>query len=320
MSRETALASLKETSAASISNVPPAAPSSVASGETAPPLGGDGGGAEKTNSEAGGGEDLQSSRFAAIAKREAKLVKDREEWAKIRDQEKAEIEKLKGELKEKLTPIEKFQVMRSQDPVAALKELGFSDTDIINFMAQSEKRELTPEEKAKLAAQEEIEKFRREEAEKAAKAETERNDQIISKFRSDIKAQIQKEAEKYEFCAFYDDVAVQKVFDHIEKVAKETQELIPIEQALAEVEAYYEEEDRLLSEKVKKRNKGGVVGEEKKEETKTDSKKEEKAPPPPKTLTNAATATVAGTAKVEKTETRAEKRARLAEALRRGSL
>lgn len=84
----------------------------------------------------------------SLAKKEAEIVRQRmelkkqqEEWAPR--QKKAE---------EILKIGEEFETLRKTDPFAAFRRIGFSETEIFNFLAASETKEPTAEEKAIAAA------------------------------------------------------------------------------------------------------------------------------------------------------------------------
>lgn len=254
--------------------------------------------------------ELESTKFTALAKREQALVKEREALKR----EKDALESERARVKEVLTPFEQFKVLKEKDPVEALKNLGFSETDIVNFLA-AEKKEPTMEEKAAAAAKGEIENFRKEQAEKESKVQAEKNIQLIKSFENQITNTITKEADKFEYCNFYGKIAEAQIMETVQQVLIDTGDLISAKEAAQMVEDMYEAEDKAMSERIKKRKplvpepvqvipdaplKPSVAG----------------VPPKPKSLTNAATATVATT--VNRKETSEQKRARLEEALRSG--
>lgn len=263
---------------------------------------------------------VDSDRFAKLAAREAKFVKEREQF-------KSEQQKL-YELKNQLTPVkeqyDKFIALKDKDPVAALKDIGFSETDIFNFMAAKE--EPTPEEKAIRAAEAAAEaKIKAHEdrlaAEKARELK-ERDDRAIGGFKEGIGNAIKKDAEKYEFCAFKGDEAEGIVYETVLEIMKEDKEIPPhkaMQEALELTEKYYREEDEEMGKKLKSRQpkveSAPVV--EDKNPKRVRTPEAPKAPMKPvATLTNRATPTVAST--VPKTETAQQKRARLENWLRSG--
>ena len=80
----------------------------------------------------------ESDRFAHLAKREAHLV-NRDKDLKEREL-KAKALLDKGEL---------FEATRKKNPVEALKLIGFTETDILNYLAEQDSvPDPTPEEKA----------------------------------------------------------------------------------------------------------------------------------------------------------------------------
>lgn len=251
-------------------------------------------------------EDLASSRFAAFAKKEQKLVHDREALQK----ERAEWEPKKVELEKFYNQAKTFEELRQKDPVAALKSVGFSDADIVNMMVDQVVTELTPEQKAAKAASDEIQKFKDEQAKEKLTAQQQRDQELIVKFKTEISDIIKKEADKLEYCAFYGEVAEDAVYRLVAMHLQRTGEMISAEEAASEMEKFYEETDKAMA-KLKKRQPAAPPA-------------PPAAPPTPPaappsraaSLTNRATATVAST--VPRRETREEKRARLEQMLRNG--
>lgn len=251
-------------------------------------------------------EQLESTKFAQLSKREQAIVNEREALKKEREALEGE----KNKVKEELSQFEQFKILKSKDPVAALKKLGFSESDIINFMADAGEapKEKTPAEIATEAAQAEIAKARKEDAEKAAKTQIEYEERVVSQFKGDLSTHLKTNTEKLPFCAHREAEAEAKAFETVNQVLKDTGEMISIEQAFQMAEDYYKEDFEALQ---KKRNPSPESPEE---PVKEEPVKSSTAPARPKTLTNAATATVAST--VSKKETREEKRARLERTLR----
>lgn len=262
---------------------------------------------------------VDSDRFAKIASREAKLVKERELF-------KSEQQKLyedKAKTQKIIEEYNKFQEMKLKDPIAALKEAGFSETDIFNYMASAEKKEPTAQEIAETAAQAEIKKLRDEMAEREAKDLKDRDDRNVKAFQSEISKAIVKDAEKYEYCAFEGPEAEATIFQTVLEIIKSEPDISPfkaMQEAMELAENYYENRDKEMS-KLKKRQppvpvdaKPPVQTTKAPQRTRTVQAPvaEKKAP----TLTPKATATIAST--IKKQESASEKRARLESWLRTG--
>lgn len=252
-------------------------------------------------------KELDSARWAAIAKKEQRMVHQQQALKKREE----EIALLESQLKEKLTPFQEFEIQRSKDPVAALRGLGFSETDIFNWLAQSEKKELTPEEKAEAAAQKKIEEFKKEQAEKEAQAKQAQDKEVITRFKGRIKSFLSANKDKYEACADYGEIAEDAAYRLIEQIAKDTGEVISLDEAFQAHEDFYTGEYERMSKykKFQKKEEVAPAPEEKKIVSRT---------MPQKTLTNAATQTIAST--VPKNETREQKRERLINMLKESGL
>lgn len=262
---------------------------------------------------------LDSDAAAIMARKEAKFVRERNEWNKTRDIEKAEIEDLKKKLKDPYDKIQAFEAKRKEDPIAALKEIGFTETEIFNFLSSQEKKELTPEDIARAAAQEELGKYKDEQAKLLAEAEKLRDDGIISKFQETISKTIKADSDKYEYIAFYGTEAEDLVFKTVNSVLKDEGKLIDLKEALELVENYYEEQDKAMS-SIKKRQpkealSPGLAPAPERTRTITPPVGNN---PPSKTITNRLSPTASST--VKRAETHEQKKARLIDALKRGKL
>ncbi len=249
--------------------------------------------------------NLDSDRFAHLAKKEAAIQKEREALKAEREANAAE----KARYEEVGAKYRSFEEMRVKDPIAAMKLAGFTDTDIFNFYAKAQedaKAKDTPEAKAVAAAEAKIKEFedRQAKAQEAQRAESDAG--VIKRYQSHISRVVTGDKDKFEFCNFNGPVAESLIYDtvvaHFEatKDPKTGQgEVLSPQEAAEMVEKYYEDQDKAMS-ALKKR--GGKV---------------ETAPPEPppaippasKTLTNKVTPTVASS--IPKAETREQKRERL---------
>jgi hypothetical protein len=266
-------------------------------------------------------ETIDSDRFAMIAKKEAKLVKEREEFKK----EQTAIQEERAKLKAYVDKIEAFEAKRKADPIAALKDIGFTDTEIYNALAEGggEKKEPTTEEIARAAAAEEVTKFKTEQEKIAAEAQKAKEQSLVTEYTTKISSAIKANPEKYEYSNYYGKVAEELAVEFATENVKLNGELLSPEEVAEAIEAYYEEQDKAMSQLKKRQPKEttpGPTGTIKTEPARTRTVVPPVGAPPPapsKTLTNKATATVAST--VARRETHEQKKERLIAALKAGT-
>lgn len=256
-----------------------------------------------------------STQLSHLMKKEARLQTDKEAFKKEQEEFKA----LKARVQEVYDKAENFEKTRKVDPVKALKELGFSEKEIIDYLSIDDP-ELSPEERAQRAAQAEIKKFRDEEAEKALQARKNNDSQLVEKFKKDVSALIQADLEKYELCAHYGPAAEQLIFDIAVEEAKEKRP-IDIASIAEDVEKFYIEDFDSVKKLKKLTPHEEAIVEEAKEiqRSRVVHPPQEIVKPRATTLTNKITATSASLAKpTDRVETRDEKRARLEQMIRGG--
>lgn len=269
--------------------------------------------------------ELDSSRFAKLAQKETEIVRARLELKKEQEAVLAE--------KERFKPIwerhKAFEETKSKDPIAALKMLGFSETDVINFMAAEAKPEQTSEEKAIAAAQaaadERIKVFEESQSKKIREEQQERDNKAIQGYKSTLSDTVEKDKDKYEYCAHYGSVATDLAYELAEQIAvkSEGKEVISAQEAIQMVEDYYEEQDKLMSSLKKRQPKTETPPAKPAEPDKkvTPGFPNAEQPKPTlsrtRTLTNSATASVAST-RQKLNESKEQKRERLMNILRNG--
>jgi len=192
--------------------------------------------------------ELDSTRFNLLAKKEAEIQRERESYKKDREAYNADLAKLKG-VQEQIATFEK---LRETDKIAAIKSLGFSDTDLINLFASLEDNS-TPEEKAQRAAQKTIDEFKKEQADNQTKAQQEANKRVLESFNRSIVNEFKRDPEKYEYCNYYGEIAQALVESTATQIIESGGEL-PFKNgqvdytALVEmVENYYESEDKAMN-------------------------------------------------------------------------
>lgn len=273
---------------------------------------------------------LQSTPFNHLAKKEAELVRQRNEFKK--EQETLATER--AQLQEAAKQYQAYEEAKKTDPVAALKMLGFNEADIFNYMAGQQPAELTPEQKAVQAAEQaadtKIKAFEAAQAKKEKDAQEAQDLGLIQGFKGEVTSVIQKNPEKYEYCAFYGKSAEELAYEVTLAVVKNSngEDIITAQEAADMVEEFYEEQDKLMSSLKKRQPKvDSTVPTQKTEPTRsrtvTPGNPNAEQPKPTVTVTrsrtlhNGATSTIAA-ARQTKNETRDQKRDRLIEALKNG--
>lgn len=257
--------------------------------------------------------DLDSTRFNHLAKKEAEIVKQREETKRERELLSAELEKYKPIFSKR----EQIEKLRESDPIAAMRMDGYNEAQIMNFLAAAEDTS-TPEERARRAAQEEIKKFQDDQARIAKENQERLNTQTLDNFRKMITQTVTADKEKYEYCNHYGEVAEQLIFDTVDEVLKKDGVVISTQEAADLVETYYEEEDRAMSGLKKRTPREELMAKLSQPTPEAPLKAEVSARPttPSKTLNSKAVATAAS--QITRKESPEEKRQRLIERLKNG--
>lgn len=266
---------------------------------------------------------LNSTPFNHLAKKEAEFVRRRQEFKK--EQESVAAEKLK--LKEYGDQINRYNEMFKTDKLGALKMLGYSETDIVNFLA--DKPEPTPEERAAQAASEAAQAKIKEFEDNQAKRQTEelakRDQSLIQGYKNDLANVVKTDPAKFEYCAHYGPVAEDLMYETTLAVLKESngKDVLTPQEVAEMVENYYEEQDKLMSSFKKRLPAAPAQTTETPapERTRTVTPGDPTAPQPKpaitksRTLHSGATSTIAST-RLKMNETRDEKRERLMNKLR----
>lgn len=303
MSKEAALAFASQNKPASTETVAPAE-----STETTP----------ATQEQPADAKDasIKSDKLAILAKQQANLFKERETLKKERE----EFAKIKAEADELVRRGREFDELAQKDKISALKKLGWSDTDIINAVAeggQAAKPEDVAKQIAEQIAEQKIAKLREELAQEKAALVKERENQELAGTKTGIKEIITSNAEKFEYCAF-EPGAEELAFEFIEQ-GKKDGKTITKEQAVEMAEEYYETYDKQRaslkkrSPKVEEQAPTNVSELAKAELEKRKAQSSANKPNPSRTLSNQVSATSAGVASAAagRKETPSEKRQRL---------
>jgi hypothetical protein len=198
-------------------------------------------------------KELDSARFARLAKHEAKLQAERQAFK----DERTKFDGEKEQLRSVQSQIQEFERLKKEDPIKAIKFLGFTDTDVVNFMSQEEK---TPEQKAqeyvdaKLKERDEKEKTEREAANKQqTEAQKQVEAQAIQEFKGSIGTVVESDKDKYEYCSFHGAAANELIFETVLECLKEDMKTNPkatpisAQEAADMVEKYYEDQDKAMS-------------------------------------------------------------------------
>lgn len=251
---------------------------------------------------------LESDRHAALAKKEAKLQRERE-------QAKKEIEEAKLVLKR----ISDFEEKRKVDPVAALKDAGWTDTEIFNMFTQAtaDKKEPTPEDLVRQVAQEELGKYKDEQSKLQAEVEKTRNQSLLSSYTNQIAEAFKADPDKFELSNHYEARAREDALFVATEAIKDGGEPLAPKDVAEIVEAMYEGELEKLKtlKKMRAEQASDPANQVKTEPVRTRTLSPQVgAVTESKTLTNKTTATIAS--RIARNETREQKRERLMDVLR----
>lgn len=259
-------------------------------------------------------DEMQSSRLAIFAKKEAQLQREREAL-------KAEREswlKEKQQADQYLQKGREFDEIAKTDKIKALRMIGWSDEDIVNIIAETSNKQVDPIEEARKIATEETRKLREELEQEKIKAEQSRNQQLITRLKSDIANTIAQKAEQFEICSFRGVEAQEQAYEIILENLKQNNELLSVQEALEMTEEFYENEARALQQLKKFQAKQAEAQAAEPVANQTTRQATPQPQPKPKTLTNSATATTA--AIINRRETPSEKKERLIKALMNGGM
>lgn len=249
-------------------------------------------------------EELSSDRFAHLAKKEAKLQKEREALKTERDA----MLKSKQQYEDVEKRFRQFEELKAKDPIEAMKLAGFSDSDIFNFYVKAEEAKKTadtPEARGAAAAEGKIKEFEKKQADQAAKEKADSDKVIISRFKAGISKTVVSDKDKYEYCNYNGPLAEELIYNTVEAILQDSGEIISAQEAADLVEKFYEDQDKAMN-TLKKR---GYKPPQESDST------QEPTPAPSKTLTNRVAPTVASTP-IPKKETHEQKKQRLIEQIK----
>jgi hypothetical protein len=274
--------------------------------------------------------EVDSAVMAAYAKKEAEFVRRQEAFKKEREAwEKTD----KFRADEVLKKAKLFEETKGRDQIEALKLLGYTETDIFNMLARVEPKEKSTEERAieaaQYAADQRIKEFEDNQKKQTETAMAKRDQDLITGFKSDMGKVIGANKEKYEYCSYYGPAAEALAYETVLQIVRDSKgaDIPTAEEAIAMVEEYYEEQDKAMSQLKKRQPKVETAAPENKpapDRSRTVTTPAGSTPPKPtitktRTLSNAAVATAASGMR-RANETPSQKKERLIEALKRGSL
>jgi len=255
--------------------------------------------------------DVNAQRMALFAKKEAQLQAEREkikaEWA--------EKKRVLDQAQEYNKKWEQFEALKKTNKQEALKMAGFSVEDLVNLAADENGKVKSPEEIAKEVEEKVEKKVDEKLAAREQKLTQEQNQKLINNFKGQIKAQMTKNADKYDAAIVYGAEAEGLAYHFVVENLKQNPDepLMTVSEALEMANKYYQ--DKLDAAGYKKAPKvenvphGTTTTEVKPALTSANSGRS-------RTLTNAVTAT--SQALNPGKETKEQKRERLINALREG--
>lgn len=211
-------------------------------------------------------------RLQALLKKEVALVNERSAWNK----QKQDLEQRAKSADEILGRAKQFEDLKAKDPVAALRLIGYSETEIFNIMAAAQEpaKTKTPEEIAQETTNKVLKERDAADAKRNAELVAKQNDeQVDSSISSVLKDPVN--ADKYEYCAYHGEIAQGIIKETLFLLAGQVQaeaqskgEQFVIDEAKAQellvaaveaVEDYYFETDKAMQGKIKKRR--AITGE-----------------------------------------------------------
>ncbi len=260
------------------------------------------------------GTPSAAERFAHLAKKESELVKQKQAMAAER--EKIELARQK---------LAKFEEDKKTNPVQALKDLGFSETDIFNYMAEGQKPEPTPQELAQQIAEKTVEarlKAYQDEQEQKQKAiEAQTNKQLVQNFRGELGKVMEADKAKYKHANFHGLPAQELAYELVAQIVKDSngEDIISAREAMDMVEQHYRDQYAEAKAALEEQAAAEVTPERSRTVTPADPTNQPKpAVSKTRTLTNDVSPSLNSLNR--RIETREQKRERLMNALRTGKL
>lgn len=194
------------------------------------------------------------ARFERLAKHEAKVQADR---AALKAEQEASQKQIKA-AQDVYKQYSDFEAARKNDPIKALKMLGITEAELVNFLAAEE---LSPEAKAEKAVDAKIKEYEAKvQAEKDAQtkaqteAQTQAEQKAVSDFQGQVSTLVKSNKDKFEYCNWYGKEAEDLIWETVVEYHKLDGELLNAQEAAELVENFYEESDQYMAATIKKRS------------------------------------------------------------------
>ena len=267
-------------------------------------------------------QELESSFLAKKAK-----------WEKDRLRKELEFKKEREEIISAQKQYREFQEKKKVDPLEAIKMLGFTEADFFNFAAEQAPKEVTPEERAaEIAAKtvdERIKAYEDLQAKQSAEQQRATEAKLIENYKTGLNELLAEKATQFKFVDLNKDMgSLDLAFEIVNEVARQSngEDLLDMDEALKMADDHYRAEYERIYGALNPTPKPEVtetMAEKPKvstERTRTVTPSDSRNAPLPtitknRTLSNQATASVAGLAK-QASETPTQKRERLIQKLR----
>lgn len=198
---------------------------------------------EPTQEQAPVPQERVSDRFSFLAKKEAGIVRQRQELKSQMESisaQRSEVEKLRQE-------IEKANQRKGSyktNPLAVLEDHGLSYKELTDFILNNNTVSTETQIKAIQEKLEESEKRReldrKESLEREQQRAAAREAQVIEEFKGEIGSYLQRESDKFELTNLYDSADL--VYDTVEEYFAKTNKVLSIPEACDLVEAYLEKQ------------------------------------------------------------------------------
>lgn len=191
---------------------------------------------------------LDSDRFAKLAAREARLVKERETFKS----EAQKVQEDKAKIEEVRRQVETFEHLKKTDPIKAFESLGFTQSDFVNWVADKN-TEPTPAQLAQNAAQEEIKKYQQEVSKREEETKAKKDAENIASYSKALGEKVKTESDKYKFISYYEEAGVDQLIENIGVYIKDNPELSLVEiekMAKDDLEEFYKDRYEDMGKKI----------------------------------------------------------------------
>lgn len=188
-------------------------------------------------------QERVSDRFSFLAKKEAGIVRQRQELKAQMDAiaaQKAEMDKLRQEIDQ----VKQRKGSYKSNPLAVLEDHGLSYKELTDYILNNNTVSTESQIKALQEKIEQQEKQRELDRQEQLKREQERHAareaEVITEFKSEIGNFLSRQSEKYELTNLYDSADL--VYDTVEEYFAKTNKVLSIPEACDLVETYLEKQ------------------------------------------------------------------------------